>query len=136
MARPSRRDTRRGRSGGTQPSQNGGGGIRRAPSAGDSGRRQRDERRDGGTRQRREPQRVLEPPPPPDPLSIELGQAFRDAQDALRDARKTLDKRKAELGDEPDWLLEQLRAAEQRFSEAADQWVEHLSKTGRKSVRR
>ncbi len=55
---------------------------------------------------------------------------------AIRDARKMLVKRKAESGDEPDWLLEQLAAAEQSFAEAADVWAQHLETTGRKVVRR
>jgi hypothetical protein len=72
---------------------------------------------------------------PQDELSIELGQRFREAQNALRDAKKTLDKRKAEQGDEPPWLVEQYDEAERRFAEAATAWHEHLSKTGRKVVR-
>lgn len=137
--RGARRDTRRSKTGGVgaTPSTNGGGAIRRAPSAGESGRRPREGGRDGGGRQRRESStRLLEPPPPPDPVSLELGQAFRDAHEAVRDARKVLEKRKAEFGDEPDWMLAQLEEAERRFAEAADRWVEHLAKTGRRSVRR
>ena len=73
---------------------------------------------------------------PQDERSIELGQRFREAQTAIRDARKTLDKRKAEQGDEPQWLLDQLNEAEQRFAEVATEWSEHLANTGRKVVRR
>lgn len=72
---------------------------------------------------------------PQDPLSIELGAAFREAQQAIRDARKALDKRRAEQGDEPAWLLEQLAEAERRFAQAAEAWVAHLETTGRKVVR-
>jgi len=74
--------------------------------------------------------------PPQDALSIELGAAFREAHQALRDAMKALDKRKAEHGDEPAWLLEQLTAAEARFAEAANAWTQHLERTGRKQVAR
>jgi hypothetical protein len=73
---------------------------------------------------------------PQDPVSIELGAKFREAQTAVRDARKALDKRKAEAGDEPDWMLAQVEDAERRFEEAATAWSEHLSQTGRKVVRR
>jgi hypothetical protein len=73
---------------------------------------------------------------PQDEESIALGTAFREAQAAIRDARKALDKRKAEFGDEPEWMLEQLATAEQRFAEIATSWSEHLAKTGRKVVRR
>ncbi len=73
---------------------------------------------------------------PQDPRSIELGAAFREAQIALRDARKVLEKRKAEAGDEPEWMLEQVRAAEEAFARAATEWTAHLEATGRKVVRR
>jgi len=73
---------------------------------------------------------------PQDEHSIELGQRFREAQTAIRDARKTLDKRKAEHADEPQWLVDQLNEAEQRFAEVATEWSEHLANTGRKVVRR
>ena len=73
---------------------------------------------------------------PQDETSIALGAAFREAQNAVRDARKVLDKRKAEHGDEPDWLVEQLQETERRFEEAATAWSDHLSTTGRKVVRR
>jgi hypothetical protein len=78
---------------------------------------------------------MFEPPVPQDPRSIELGAAFREAQMAMRDARKALDKRKAEYNDEPEWLTEQLAAAEARFAAAADEWAQHLETTGRKVVR-
>jgi hypothetical protein len=74
--------------------------------------------------------------PPPDPESVELGAAFKEAHQALRDAGRAIEKRKAEQGDEPAWLLEQLEAAEQRFAEAAERWIEHLDKTGRRAVAR
>jgi len=61
---------------------------------------------------------------------------FKEAQTALRDARKALEKRKADFDDEPDWMLEQYRAAEKRFEEVSTEWSEHLAKTGRKVVRR
>jgi hypothetical protein len=54
----------------------------------------------------------------------------------VRDARKALEKRRAEAGDEPEWLVAQLEAAERRFEEAATAWTEHLETTGRKVVRR
>jgi predicted translin family RNA/ssDNA-binding protein len=73
---------------------------------------------------------------PQDERSVELGAAFKEAQIALRDARKALEKRKAEFDDEPEWMREQFTAAEQRFAEAASQWSEHLETTGRKVVRR
>jgi hypothetical protein len=73
---------------------------------------------------------------PQDELSIELGAKFKEAQVALRDARKAMEKRKAEFGDEPDWMLEQYQAAERAFEEAATAWHEHLGTTGRKVVRR
>ena len=72
---------------------------------------------------------------PQDPRSIELGAAFRESQVAMRDARKALDKRKAEFGDEPEWLVEQLAAAEAAFAVVADEWAAHLETTGRKVVR-
>lgn len=117
------RDDRGGRSFGGDKRRDGGG-----PRSGD-GRRQ-----DGRPRQEDRP-RVFETPVPQDPRSIELGAAFREAQTAMRDARKALDKRRAEFGDEPEWLVEQLTAAEARFSEAADEWAAHLETTGRKVVR-
>ncbi|MBF6600431.1 MAG: hypothetical protein IVW36_07975 [Dehalococcoidia bacterium] len=73
---------------------------------------------------------------PQDERSVELGAAFREAQGALRDARKTLDKRKVEQGDEPEWLVAEYAAAEQRFADAATAWSEHLAQTGRRVVRR
>jgi hypothetical protein len=73
---------------------------------------------------------------PQDPGSIELGAKFKDAQVALRDARKALDKRRAEFNDEPDWMIEQLQAAELAFADAATAWHDHLATTGRKVVRR
>ncbi len=73
---------------------------------------------------------------PQDELSIELGAKFREAQMAIRDARKALDKRRAEFDDEPEWMLQQLTDAETRFAEVATEWSEHLAKTGRKVVRR
>jgi hypothetical protein len=79
---------------------------------------------------------VFEAPVPQDERSIELGAQFKEAQVALRDARKALDKRQAEFGDEPEWMLEQFHAAEKRFEEAASTWSEHLATTGRKVVRR
>ena len=78
---------------------------------------------------------MLEAPVPQDERSIELGAAFKEAQILTRDARKALAKRKAEFADEPDWMLEQLAAAEKRFEEAASAWTEHLETTGRKVVR-
>jgi hypothetical protein len=136
------------------PGRPAGGGIRRAPQQPSDGgqRRQRDDRGsrprsedrasrtrdDGGSRggSRDRGPRVYEAPVPQDEQSIALGAAFREAQTALRDARKTLDKRKAEAGDEPEWLLQQYADAEQRFEMAASAWSEHLEKTGRKVVRR
>lgn len=79
---------------------------------------------------------MLEAPPPQDPLSIELGQKFRDTQVAVRDARKALDKRRAEFNDEPEWMLAQLAEAHDRFEEASTAWVDHLSNTGRNMARR
>jgi hypothetical protein len=78
----------------------------------------------------------MEVPVPQDEHSIELGARFKEAQVAIRDARKALEKRKAEFGDEPDWMVEQLREAERHFEAVASEWVEHLEKTGRKVVRR
>lgn len=100
----------------------------------DRAERQRPER--GGDRARDRGPRYEAPPPPQDERSIELGAAFREAQAALRDAKKALEKRKAEFGDEPEWLLEQLEAAEQRFAKAATEWHEHLLTTGRRMARR
>jgi hypothetical protein len=71
---------------------------------------------------------------PPDERSLQLGTAFREAQMAYRDARRALDKRRAEQGDEPEWLVQQLQEAERRFEEAATAWSEHLATTGRKRV--
>jgi len=156
-ARTPRRDTRRGRGGAPSPDEGPPSptnpGIRRAPSAGERGRAraERDphdrearergrpsrEPRDGRERSRRDgPSRPFEAPPPQDPMSIELGAKFREAQNAVRDARKMLDKRRAEAGDEPDWMIEQLADAERRFEEASTAWVDHLSATGRKMARR
>lgn len=73
---------------------------------------------------------------PPDERSLELGAAFKEAQVALRDARKALDKRRAEFNDEPEWMVAQYEEAERRFAAASDAWVEHLEQTGRKRVRR
>lgn len=72
---------------------------------------------------------------PQDETSIALGAAFKEAQLAMRDARKTLAKRKAEHDDEPEWLLEQFNEAVARFEAAATAWAEHLETTGRKVVR-
>jgi hypothetical protein len=72
---------------------------------------------------------------PQDEQSIALGAAFKESQIALRDARKALAKRKAEFSDEPEWMLEQLAAAEKSFEEAASTWTAHLETTGRKVVR-
>jgi hypothetical protein len=119
--------------------------IRRAPSArrddrgtrrGADDRRPRDRDDRGRSRSGDDrPSRIFEPPVPQDPRSVELGAAFREAQTAMRDARKALEKRKAEYGDEPEWLAEQLAAAEARFTAAADEWAQHLETTGRKIVR-
>lgn len=73
---------------------------------------------------------------PQDERSIELGAAFKESQIAVRDAKKALDKRKAEFGDEPEWMVAQIEEAEQRFQAAATAWAEHLETTGRKVVRR
>lgn len=78
----------------------------------------------------------MELPVPQDERSLELGALFKEAQGAVRDARKALDKRKAEFGDEPEWMVEQFQQAEKRFEAIATEWAEHLSKTGRKVVRR
>jgi hypothetical protein len=53
----------------------------------------------------------------------------------LRDARKALEKRKAEFGDEPEWLLDQYAEAERLFEEAATAWSDHLATTGRRMAR-
>ena len=102
------------------------------------GGQQRGGRRDGpsagGGRGDRRP-REWEPPVPQDERSKELGGLFREAQNALRDARKTLDKRKAEFADEPQWLLEAYAEAEARFTAAATAWQDHLAATGRRVVR-
>lgn len=66
---------------------------------------------------------------------MELGARFREAHQALRDARKALEKRKAEFGDEPEWLLAQYAEAERQFEEAATAWSDHLAKTGRRMAR-
>ena len=141
-----RRDTRRTPGAPPSPS-NPSTSIRRSPS--EPRRQQRDDRgrrgRDDGSRDRgrdrgpsrdRSGPRSYEPIVPQDETSIALGAAFKEAQTAVRDARKALDKRKAEHGDEPDWLVAQLEDAERRFEEAATEWSEHLSTTGRKVVRR
>ncbi len=80
--------------------------------------------------------RAFETPVPQDERSIELGERFRETQTALRDAKKTLDRRRAEYGDEPQWLVDQYQESERRFAQIATEWHEHLSKTGRKMVRR
>ncbi len=98
---------------------------------------------DRGSRDRDRPQqrdrdrgpRVFEAPVPQDERSVELGALFKESQIGMRDARKALDKRKAEFGDEPDWMLTQLTEAEERFATAATAWSEHLETTGRKVVR-
>jgi len=140
-----RQDTRRDRRGTPAPPPREGGSRihRRAPDerpqpeARERGGRSREGRpRDGRGRDGERSARSFEPPVPQDARSIELGAAFREAQNALRDARKTLEKRKAEHGDEPEWLLAEYRATEERFAAAATAWHEHLSQTGRKVVRR
>jgi hypothetical protein len=125
--------------------------IRRAPT-GDAPRRQSggrrgpdDRRPSAGSPRRNEDRgrprsedrgpRVFETPVPQDERSVELGAAFREAQMAMRDARKALDKRKAEYSDEPEWLIVQLTEAEARFTAAAEAWAAHLETTGRKVVR-
>ncbi|MEX2245553.1 MAG: hypothetical protein WEC75_02610 [Dehalococcoidia bacterium] len=80
--------------------------------------------------------RVFETPVPQDEASVALGARFREAQMAVRDARKTLDRRRADQGDEPEWLQEQYAEAERLFEEVATEWSDHLAKTGRKVVRR
>jgi hypothetical protein len=105
------------------------GGGRDGRGGGRDGRERRGDRDGRG-------QRTYEAPVPQDERSVELGAQFREAQTAMREARKTLDKRKAEHGDEPEWLVEQYDAAVKGFEEAATEWSEHLSKTGRKVVRR
>ncbi|TAK55288.1 MAG: hypothetical protein EPO22_14670 [Dehalococcoidia bacterium] len=144
-SRPPRQDTRRGRSERprTPPGPPGptpaGGRIQRAPSAGERPRRDRQPQgggdRDGRGSRDRGP-RTLEVPVPQDERSLELGTMFKEAQLALRDARKAIEKRKADFDDEPEWMLEQYRAAEKRFEEISTEWSEHLSRTGRKVVRR
>jgi hypothetical protein len=102
----------------------------RGPSRGGSG--------GGGDRSSRDrgSSRTLEPPVPQDPLSIELGAKFREAQIAIRDARKALEKKKAESGEAPEWMVEQLTTLEQAFEVVATEWAEHLATTGRKVIRR
>lgn len=122
------------------PGPGGGGRTHRSPSAAGrpvAGARERPQRaeRDRPPRDRDRGSRVFEAPVPQDERSIELGAAFKEAQVLMRDARKALAKRKAESADEPDWMLEQLAAAEKRFEEAASAWSEHLETTGRKVVR-
>lgn len=73
---------------------------------------------------------------PQDEVSIALGARFKETQIAMRDARKALDKRKAEFDDEPEWMAQQLAEAEAAFEAAATAWTEHLETTGRKVVRR
>jgi hypothetical protein len=144
-SRAGRRDTRRAKTGVEPPAPRAA--IRRAPPPGPGEREARRRRRDEGGRGReggaarergpraREERRGFEPPVPQDPRSLELGAAFREAQQAVRDARRALEKRRAEHGDEPEWLVEQLADAERRFAAAADAWVQHLDTTGRKVVR-
>lgn len=138
--RPPRRDTRRGRrpeAAGEQPAPRGR--IQRSPATTERTERRETSRggRDGRANgaQRRDRTARAEPVPQ-DPRSVELGAQFREAHVALRDARKALDKRKAEFGDEPEWMLDQYRAAEARFEQVATEWSEHLAKTGRKIARR
>ncbi|MHB8514233.1 MAG: hypothetical protein ACYDCT_02450 [Dehalococcoidia bacterium] len=112
--------------------------IHRRPPEAPAPRQTRGRDRDGKGRDRdrdRGP-RSFEPPVPQDERSIELGARFRETQNALRDARKTLDKRKAEHGDEPQWLLDEYAAAEERYAALATEWAEHLATTGRKVGRR
>jgi hypothetical protein len=117
-----------------------------SPRRDDRPRRGQDDRRPSGASPRRNDDRgrprgedrgsrVFETPVPQDERSVELGALFREAQMAMRDARKALDKRKAEYNDEPDWLLEQLADTEARFTAAAEEWAAHLETTGRKVVR-
>jgi hypothetical protein len=139
--RPPRRDTR-GQPHAERPEAGRGRTHRAPPTTGrDRGSRDGRGRRDGGGDERdrdrdRDRGRLFEPPVPQDPVSIELGAKFREAQNALRDARKALDKRKAEFGDEPDWMSQQYADAEHAFEEAATAWHDHLSRTGRKMARR
>ena len=144
-ARPPRVDRRRsaGGEGPPGPSQ---GRTQRSPGAADRPRsdgrgrdgRGREGRSGGEGRSPREsrPPRTFEPPTPQDERSVELGAAFKEAQIAAREARKALEKRRAEFGDEPEWMLQQLEEAERRFEEAATAWSDHLATTGRKVVRR
>jgi len=142
-ARAPRQDTRRGRGGerprtppgppGPTPST---GRIQRAPSTGERPRRDRQPGDGDGRGGRDRGARAAEIPVPQDERSLQLGAMFREAQTALRDARKALDKRMADFGDEPEWMLEQYHAAEKRFEEISTEWSEHLSRTGRKVVRR
>ena len=78
---------------------------------------------------------MFEAPVPQDEESTALGAAFKETQIALRDAKKALAKRRAEFDDAPDWMLEQLAAAEKHFEDAATAWTAHLETTGRKVVR-
>jgi hypothetical protein len=150
-----RQDTRRGPGRGDRdripsgpPPGPGGGRIQRAPGAAhrprdgrpqrDGGQRDRggrDGQRDRGPR-RDSPARVFEPPVPQDERSVELGARFREAQVAMREAKKALAKRNAEFSDEPAWMLEQIAAAEQAFEAIATEWADHLGTTGRKVIRR
>lgn len=150
-ARPQRRDTR----GQPRPERGGsadrGGRTHRPPSSDrdrQPARNDRPPRRDGGSDRSRSGgggsrdgnrdrgPRVFEEIVPQDPISIELGAAFKAAQVAVRDARKALAKRKDEFDDEPEWMTQQLADAERAFEEAATAWTEHLETTGRKVVRR
>jgi len=111
--------------------------VHRSPAAaGRPAREPRQQRESRPQRERDNRPRVFETPVPQDELSIQLGAAFKEAQVAVRDARRALDKRGAESGDEPEWMVEQLATAEQRFEEAATAWADHLATTGRKVVRR
>ena len=106
----------------------------------DLSRAPRDRRGDDGRQReapirRDAPSRIREAPVPQDERSKELGAMFREAQTAVRDAKKTLHKRRAEFNDEPQWLLDQYEATERHFAEMATQWQEHLGNTGRKVVR-
>src|SRR3990172_6588604 len=85
---------------------------------GDRGRREGGAERERGSRDRdrdrdrdRGP-RLFEAPVPQDPVSIELGAKFKEAQVAVRDARKAMEKRKAEFDDEPEWMVQQYAEAE------------------------
>jgi len=117
------------------PGAAGGGRTHRSPSATGRPPARERERPQRAERDRDRGPRVVEAAVPQDERSIELGAAFKEAQILMRDARKALAKRKAEFGDEPDWMLEQLAAAGKRFEEAASAWTEHLETTGRKVVR-